>query len=74
MKLLDGGLVDNYGLAAFTIARLVADTPYESLKPEEGVKLRRLLFLMVDAGRAPSGFMGGYRGGPDRSQSCYGGI
>ena len=55
VKLLDGGLVDNYGLAAFTIARLVADTPYEPLKPEEGVKLRRLLFLVVDAGRAPSG-------------------
>jgi|SRR5208282_416677 len=55
VKLLDGGLVDNYGLAAFTIARLVADTPYGPLEPEEGVKLRRLLFLVVDAGRAPSG-------------------
>jgi NTE family protein len=55
VKLLDGGLVDNYGLAAFTIAHLVADTPYEPLSPEEGVKLRRLLFLVVDAGRAPSG-------------------
>jgi NTE family protein len=55
VKLLDGGLVDNYGLAAFTIARLVADTPYAPLEPEEGVKLRRLLFLVVDAGRAPSG-------------------
>lgn len=55
VKLLDGGLVDNYGLAAFTVARLVADTPYAPLEPEEGVKLRRLLFLVVDSGRAPSG-------------------
>ncbi len=55
VKLMDGGLVDNYGLAAFTIARLVATTPYGPLEPEEGVKLRRLLFLVVDAGRAPSG-------------------
>jgi NTE family protein len=55
VKLLDGGLVDNYGLAAFTIARLVADTPYGPLEPEEGVKLRRMLFLVVDSGRAPSG-------------------
>ena len=55
VKLMDGGLVDNYGLAAFTIARLVADTPYGPLEPEEGVKLRRLLFLVVDSGRAPSG-------------------
>jgi NTE family protein len=52
---MDGGLVDNYGLAAFTIARLVADTPYGPLEPEEGVKVRRLLFLVVDSGRAPSG-------------------
>jgi NTE family protein len=55
VKLLDGGLVDNYGLAGFTTARLAANTPYGPLEPEEGVKLRRLLFLVVDAGRAPSG-------------------
>jgi NTE family protein len=55
VKLLDGGIVDNYGLAGFTIARLLSTTPYGPLAPEQGVKLRRLLFLVVDAGRAPSG-------------------
>ncbi len=55
VKLLDGGMVDNYGLAGFTIARLASDTPYGPLEPEEGVKLRRLLFLVADAGRAPAG-------------------
>jgi NTE family protein len=55
VKLLDGGIVDNYGLAGLTIARLASDTPYGPLEPEEGVKIRRLLFLVVDAGRAPSG-------------------
>jgi NTE family protein len=55
VKLLDGGLVDNYGLAGLTIARLASYTPYGPLEPEEGVKLRRMLFLVVDAGRAPSG-------------------
>ena len=55
VKLLDGGIVDNYGLAGFTIARLAANTPYGPLEPKEAVKLRRLLFLVVDAGRAPSG-------------------
>src|SRR6516162_8783514 len=55
VKLLDGGIVDNYGLAGFTIARLASETPYGPLQPEEGVKLRRMLFLVVDAGRAPSG-------------------
>jgi NTE family protein len=55
VKLLDGGMVDNYGLAGFTIARLASDTPYGPLEPEEAVKLRRMLFLVVDSGRAPSG-------------------
>jgi NTE family protein len=55
VKLLDGGIVDNYGLAGFTIARLASTTPYGPLEPEEAVKLRRLLFLVVDAGRGPSG-------------------
>ena len=49
IKLLDGGLVDNYGLSGFTIARLSADTPYGPLSPQQAVKLRRGLFLVVDA-------------------------
>jgi NTE family protein len=55
VKLLDGGLVDNFGLAGFTIARLAANTPFGPLAPQQAVKLRRFLFLVVDAGRAPSG-------------------
>ena len=49
IKLLDGGLVDNYGLSGFTITRLSADTPYGPLSPQQAVKLRRGLFLVVDA-------------------------
>lgn len=55
VKLLDGGLVDNLGLSGITITRLANTTAYGPLEPEEAVKLRRLLFLVVDAGRAPSG-------------------
>jgi len=55
VKLLDGGLVDNYGLAGFTVARLASDTPFGPLAPQEAVKLRRFLFIVVDAGRAPAG-------------------
>ncbi|MGC1778065.1 MAG: patatin-like phospholipase family protein [Xanthobacteraceae bacterium] len=55
VKLLDGGLVDNYGLAGFTIARLASDTPFGPLAPAEAVKLHRFLFLVVDSGRDPSG-------------------
>jgi len=55
VKLLDGGLVDNYGLSGFTIARLSSNTPYGPLTPQQAVRLRRMLFLVVDAGRGPSG-------------------
>jgi NTE family protein len=55
IKLLDGGLVDNYGLSGFTIARLSADTPYGPLAAQQAVKIRRVLFLVVDGGRGPSG-------------------
>jgi len=55
VKLLDGGLVDNFGLSGFTIARLSATAPYEPLTPHQAVKLRRSLFLVVDAGRGVSG-------------------
>jgi NTE family protein len=55
IKLLDGGLVDNFGLSGFTIARLSSDTDYGPLTREQAVKLRRVLFLVVDAGRSPSG-------------------
>jgi NTE family protein len=57
VKLLDGGLVDNFGLSGFTIARLAAekDKPYEPMPPQQAVKIRRALFLVVDAGRSPSG-------------------
>ena len=50
VKLLDGGLVDNFGLAGFTIARLASATPDGPLAPQEAVKLRRFLFLVVDSG------------------------
>jgi NTE family protein len=55
VKLLDGGLVDNFGLSGFTIARLSAAMPYEPLSPQQAVQLRRSIIIIVDAGRAPSG-------------------
>ena len=53
IKLLDGGLVDNYGLSGFTIARETAETPYGPLTKREALKLRRMLFLLVDSGNDP---------------------
>jgi NTE family protein len=55
VKLLDGGLVDNFGLSGFSIALLSATRPYEPLSPRHAARVRRVLFLIVDAGRGPSG-------------------
>ncbi len=55
IKLLDGGLVDNYGLAGMTIARLSSETPYGPLSPRQAVRLRRALILVVDAKTGLSG-------------------
>jgi NTE family protein len=49
IKLLDGGLVDNYGISGFTIARESSETPYGPLTPTQAVKLKRVMFLVVDA-------------------------
>jgi NTE family protein len=55
IKLLDGGLIDNFGLSGFTISRLSARYPHEPLSPEQAVRLRRMMVVLADAGRAPSG-------------------
>ncbi|CAI2935429.1 patatin-like phospholipase family protein [Aminobacter niigataensis] len=52
VKLLDGGLTDNLGITGFTIERSAAGTPYGPLSPAAAVKLRKLLFIVADAGRA----------------------
>lgn len=49
IKLLDGGLADNFGLSGFTIARQSSNTPYGPLNPRQAAKMRRALFLVVDA-------------------------
>src|ERR1700730_18251556 len=64
IKLLDGGLVDNYGLSGFTMARLSANTPYGPLTPKQAIKIRRILFLVVDGGVGPSGVWAQTADGP----------
>jgi NTE family protein len=64
IKLLDGGLVDNYGLSGFTIARLSAGTPYGPLTAKQAAKIRRVLFLVIDGGNGPSGDWAGTAEGP----------
>lgn len=55
VKLADGGLTDNFGLAGLVIARAAADRPYLPLTPDRAVQLRRLVFVIVNSGSAPEG-------------------
>jgi NTE family protein len=55
LKLADGGITDNFGLTGLVIARSAASKPYMPLTPEKAVRLRRVVFIIVNSGQAPSG-------------------
>jgi NTE family protein len=55
VKLVDGGLTDNYGLSSILVARTVSGTPYGPINEADAIRVRRMLFLVVDAGRPPTG-------------------
>ncbi len=74
VKLLDGGLVDNYGLSALQHRRCsAAQRPYEPLSERQAAKLRRILFLVVDAGRGISGDFGADARRAERRRTGVGG-
>lgn len=50
VKLLDGGVTDNFGTTGLAIARARAQAPYAPMRAEDAVRLRRMLFLVADAG------------------------
>ncbi|WP_426425580.1 patatin-like phospholipase family protein [Bradyrhizobium genosp. A] len=55
LKLADGGLTDNFGLSGLVIARAAASKPYMPLTADKAVRLRRMVFIVVNAGRPPAG-------------------
>ena len=50
VKLLDGGITDNFGTTGLAVERARAQTPYSPLTEKEAVRMSRLLFLVADAG------------------------
>jgi NTE family protein len=55
IKLLDGGLTDNFGIMPIAIARTGRDRAHIPLPAERAARLKRFLFLVVDSGRGPAG-------------------
>lgn len=55
VKLLDGGLTDNFGIHYLAVARTNRDRAYMPMSAEQAVRVKRFMFLVVDAGRGPAG-------------------
>jgi predicted acylesterase/phospholipase RssA len=64
VKLVDGGITDNFGVTGVSLARAASQTPYGPLSPREAVKVRRVIYLVADAGRAPDAAWGATVKGP----------
>ena len=56
VKLLDGGITDNFGTTGLAVERARAQVPYAPLTAAEAVKLKRMLFLVANAGRRASDY------------------
>ncbi|MDK9697662.1 MAG: patatin-like phospholipase family protein [Siculibacillus sp.] len=55
IKLLDGGLTDNWGLAGLNIQLAAASEPHKPLTREDAIAVETFLFVVVDAGRNVAG-------------------
>jgi NTE family protein len=55
VKLVDGGVTDNFGLSSILIGRTASRTSYGPFTALDVVRMKRMVFLVVDAGRGPSG-------------------
>ncbi|MGH1415505.1 MAG: patatin-like phospholipase family protein [Pelagimonas sp.] len=50
IKLLDGGITDNFGTIALSVARAKSQNQYGPLTEEQAVRVRNFLFLVANAG------------------------
>lgn len=55
VKLADGGITDNFGLSGIVIAREATGQPYAPLSRDKAVRLRHVVFIVVNAGTGPRG-------------------
>ena len=50
VKLLDGGISDNFGTTGLAVERARAQAAYAPMTPVEAVRMKRMLFLVANAG------------------------
>jgi NTE family protein len=50
VKLLDGGITDNFGTTGLAVERARARAAYAPMTPQQAVRLKRMLFLVANAG------------------------
>ena len=50
VKLLDGGITDNFGTTGLAVERARAQAAYAPMTPAEAVRMTRMLFLVANAG------------------------
>jgi NTE family protein len=55
VKLVDGSVTDNFGLSTLMVSRAILQTPYAPMTERDAAKIRRMLFIVVDASRGPQG-------------------
>lgn len=74
LKLVDGGVSDNLGLVSILQSRVLLDTPYGPISEHDAANLRRLLFIVVDAGQGPSADWGRELAGPSGVDIATGAV
>lgn len=54
VKLVDGGITDNFGLSSILSARLLSQDGLSPFTSQDALRMEHILFVVVDAGRASS--------------------
>lgn len=68
LHLTDGGVADNFGLSSLVTLRRASQTPYGPFSARDGVKIKRLTFLVVNAEKYATGDWALKEAGPDGPQ------
>jgi hypothetical protein len=55
VHLMDGGVVDNFGLSSLITIRSASGTPYGPFSPRDAVRIKRLTFLVINAEMSAAG-------------------